>query len=431
MPYHLFFTLVNSLTLFFVAINLLPIRLKIFNYFILFFYSYITLLLFSKSGQISSYIILGGFLLLLSFLSRCKLLNLCCAILGYLCSVCLNYFILMLLEQFFHLSIADINQKHLLFFSLIFFIIAYIVTFLFGHLLRKKIRIQDMYIPSKVLIAILSHLLLCTVFFIFNFIYGEQIGYPTKIVSINGFLFCMFFLITTVLLFFIIQILEKEHQSQKSLIQYESLLNYTKNTEAFYVDIHKFKHDYNNILLTLYAYIDENNMSKLNTYFKKEILPTNQIFYDTYYDIGKLAYIEITGVKGLLYTKIVSALEQGIHVEVTIQTPITHLAIEVIDFTRIIGIFLDNAIEGAKTSAAKQMEISIGKNSSNSFWMITNSCDEESLLFSKINIRGYSTKGKNRGFGLYSATELLKKYPKVTLNTYLRNHFFTQHLDNL
>lgn len=54
---------------------------------------------------------------------------------------------------------------------------------------------------------------------------------------------------------------------------FQALQQYTAQVESLYNSLRSFKHDYSNILLTLYEYIDTRDMDGLTSYFTRNILP--------------------------------------------------------------------------------------------------------------------------------------------------------------
>ena len=59
---------------------------------------------------------------------------------------------------------------------------------------------------------------------------------------------------------------------------------------------------------------------------------------------------------------------------------------------------------------------------------ISNTYTDKALIVEKIFEKGESSKGKNRGLGLYKAKEIIKKYPGVELKTQVDKELFMQKL---
>ena len=57
---------------------------------------------------------------------------------------------------------------------------------------------------------------------------------------------------------------------------------------------------------------------------------------------------------------------------------------------------------------------------------ISNTFSDKGLTVDKMFEKGNSSKGENRGLGLYKVKEILKRYPGVTLNTCVDKDLFLQ-----
>lgn len=144
--------------------------------------------------------------------------------------------------------------------------------------------------------------------------------------------------------------------------------------------------------------------------------------------LANLANLKITGIKGLILTKTLQAEKEGISVHIEIPDEIEELSMNVIDISRILGIFLDNAIEAnIENNENKEIDIAIFHSMSGStLIIIENTISDNSIMINQIFDEGYSTKGKNRGTGLSTVKSILKNYPNVMLNTDVNNGVFTQ-----
>ena len=90
----------------------------------------------------------------------------------------------------------------------------------------------------------------------------------------------------------------------------ENLTHYMAQLENHYQDIRRFKHDYLNILSTITGYIQENDMDKLRNYFDSSIVTSSSILVNQDDTLARLSLIKVTEIKGLLYTKMVQAMNR-------------------------------------------------------------------------------------------------------------------------
>ena len=78
-------------------------------------------------------------------------------------------------------------------------------------------------------------------------------------------------------------------------------------------------------------------------------------------------------------------------------------------FSFILGIFLDNAIEAAAGSERKVVNFYVVEKNNKITVDISNSFSDTGLKLDDINKKGVSSKGENRGLGLYKVKEIIKK----------------------
>ena len=106
------------------------------------------------------------------------------------------------------------------------------------------------------------------------------------------------------------------------------------------------KHDYDNVLISIGEYIESDNLSALKIYFNNEVLPySRQRPYIS--SFSQLSNLEVPQLKSLFTSKILRAINAKLSVKLEIYSPIATFPKPLIHFVRVLGIFLDNAIEAA------------------------------------------------------------------------------------
>ncbi|MDS0526342.1 GHKL domain-containing protein [Clostridium sp. SHJSY1] len=209
----------------------------------------------------------------------------------------------------------------------------------------------------------------------------------------------------------------------------KQLKDYSNMLENMSTDLRRFKHDYINILSTLGEFINQGDMDNLKEYYKNELLTesTKIINRDKY--ISLLKNIKITPLKALISSKIIYAQSKGIKTIVEILDEIDKLPIRTFDICRILGIFLDNAIEASLQCDNKFIHLAIIQNDDATIIILINSCLEDTPPVYKIYTKDFSTKGKGRGIGLKSVKDMLnQKYKNILLNTTITNCTFKQEM---
>ncbi len=222
--------------------------------------------------------------------------------------------------------------------------------------------------------------------------------------------------------------IKKENNFQKVKFENAQFTDYMHSLELINNDMQKFRHDHGNILCTMQGYIDTDDFEGLKKYFKKHIYSVEEGTLKKNKQLANLSKLQITGIKGLILTKTLQAEKGGISVNIEVPDVIDEINMNIIDIARILGIFLDNAIEANnQVEFQKEIDIAFFKSVSNPLIIIIeNPLVEESIDIEQIFAEGFSTKGINRGKGLSNVKNILTSYPNVTLNTNVTSGLFTQ-----
>ena len=93
---------------------------------------------------------------------------------------------------------------------------------------------------------------------------------------------------------------------------------------------------------------------------------------------------------------------------------------------RLIGIYLDNAIEASAETYKKLLAIEIYSIDNNLEFVFSNNYKEKNLDKKKLGKRGYTTKGKGHGRGLHLAKKILTKNKWIIAETKMYNKMYIQ-----
>jgi len=211
--------------------------------------------------------------------------------------------------------------------------------------------------------------------------------------------------------------------SEKNL---EKEKNYNVMLESLVDSLRTFKHDYNNTLSTLYGYVQLGDMESLKRMFKEILEESRQIS-----SLDKLNpnLIKDPNIFGILTAKYQECIKKNIIMNIEIYAEIEEIDIKMYDLTRILGIFLDNAIEAAAGSQERKINLTINERNNQLIIEISNTYKEGQIeTIEKLFEKGISSKGKNRGLGLYKVKEIIKKYSGVELKTTKNTKIFMQKL---
>lgn len=437
--YFIFYALVNGLTNLFAFTSFLVVPLKKTQKIIfvlsgsIIYYLYMSPLQIIPSRLVVIFLI-GTNLLLVFLFQKNSFLNLICALSNHLFSSIINGLVLIILG---HLGfgidwITETTQR-----EFIFLVLRVLWLYGINSLLGRFIRHIYFHKPTSLLenisykkysVILFWSLLLIISFFVFNLTYVLMADYPTSLQIYNFVSFSLLFVILGITVFLLLKSIRKEHLIKLAEAEQSALRDYTDKLELLYRETRAFRHDYINILSTMNGYFVSRDYEGLENYFKKKLslLDTESSLQNA--TLGKLTYIHVPELKGLLYYKLFMSLQAKLWVTVDIRTYIDTIPMDIIDFIRTLGILLDNAIEASTETAEKYFSIGIEKSEGGLSICVENSChaiDNIECLFQQ----GYSTKGTNRGIGLWEVRNLLKFHPNVSLNTYYHDNHFLQELE--
>jgi two-component system, LytTR family, sensor histidine kinase AgrC len=315
--------------------------------------------------------------------------------------------------------------------QLILFILIYLALFSLLNFILQKSKTYFSIITFPLIAKIIFVLLFgITVVVLYLNIFIPSTYEEMQLTQINLIIQLVYLVLISILFMLQIKIIKKENVLKYEQLQQSQYNQYLISLEAVNQDMQKFQHDYLNILMTMDGYISQGDIEGLKSYFTQKIL---KVEHDTLLknhfmrNLGNLAIIEL---KGLLLTKLLLIIEKNIKFHIEIPQKISTLPIDIIDFSRILGILIDNAIEANEISENGVINVAILKTSNESILFIIENSFKDTLEINQIFNKNYSTKkGDNRGNGLANVTEILNNYPNVLLNTRIENHLFIQELE--
>ena len=193
-------------------------------------------------------------------------------------------------------------------------------------------------------------------------------------------------------------------------------------------ELRGFRHDFSNIICTIGGYVqvkDMEGMAKYYSQIQKDVIKMN--------NLGALNPDSINNpaVYTLITSKYSKALELGIEMNINVFLNLNTLNMKIYEFTRILGILLDNAIQAAQGCDEKIINLEIRKESKRNrqILLIENTYNNKDVDTEKIYEKNFSTKEGNSGLGLWEVRQILKKNNNLNLFTSKDNKFFKQQLE--
>lgn len=214
------------------------------------------------------------------------------------------------------------------------------------------------------------------------------------------------------------------------LKEYDLLFNYVQQFEDSIDSMDLTNHEYKNQLAVLKGYIEENEKNKALSIINDM---TNEMYKQDGKIISELKNIPKGGIKGLLYYKVMVSKKYNLNICIDVSKTVTNkikkLKIDEIKIiSRLIGIYLDNAIEAASTSRKKMVVIEVYSLNDEIQFVFSNTYKDANLNVDQFEKRGYTTKGKGHGKGLYLAKKMISRNNWLSAETKIVNKLYTQKL---
>ena len=290
-------------------------------------------------------------------------------------------------EFFYNVIAAGVLSNFIVSLILIF------VTFIFRKLLSKLVNTK-----------ITNNLLILSVLIIICVIYVFYYAYSNINMEINDFLglFCIL-----VLLIVLINLFLQTYRNNKLVNEYDKLLEFIKKYEVEIDKQRLIRHETKNQLLTIKSKIIDKDKNKNIVNYIDELLKDNKKINHSEY--AKFKSLPANGLKGLFYYKVSLAEDKNISVVVSVSNSIEKSFLTDLDsfsfnqICKVLGVFLDNAIEGAELSFKKAISIEVYEtNKEEIMFVISNTYDNKIKT-----IFGKSSKGFGRGYGLMLVNNII------------------------
>ena len=128
------------------------------------------------------------------------------------------------------------------------------------------------------------------------------------------------------------------------------------------------------------------------------------------------------------------AKKEKVKMNIEILSDLEKLKIDTYEFSRMLGILLDNAIEAAKKGTEKIVELKIAEEMryNRSVMIVKNTYDNEKIDFKKLYEKGYTTKQESdqrHGLGLWEVQKIINRNDNLRLATSIEGDFFKQQLN--
>ena len=214
---------------------------------------------------------------------------------------------------------------------------------------------------------------------------------------------------------------------QELQLKLENAENYNHYLSDLYDNVRGFKHDFDNIINCIGGYIKSDDMDGLKKYFSKFEKDSN--------NLKKIGFlnpntINNPAIYNLITSKYEKAKSYNIDFNLDIFLDFNNINMSIYEFSRILGILLDNAIEAAKDCEIKIINASVREAVKQNVQIISieNSYSNNKIDKNKIFQKGISTKENHSGLGLWEVNKIVNHNENVILKTIITEDFFKQEI---
>ena len=217
----------------------------------------------------------------------------------------------------------------------------------------------------------------------------------------------------------------RKMEVQRDVIAQQQL--YERDLEAIQREVRAFRHDYKNLLAGLSEQAGKGELDELRASLSQLDAGFDQHIGERIQASVHLGNVRVPQVRSLLLSKLAAMREKKIDCRLEALYPVERIGMDPWDFTRCLGILLDNAAEAALEAETPWVEIVLLSQKDRLSLRVSNPYNG-TIDPDRIWAEGFSTKGERRGLGLPSYQRILKDYLQAAASTSWANGVFIQEL---
>ncbi|WP_225361601.1 GHKL domain-containing protein [Ligilactobacillus salivarius] len=251
-------------------------------------------------------------------------------------------------------------------------------------------------------------------------------GYLFKVDKVLYLILLVVIIVQLIFSLYIYNNSKKIRQDKLSLQQIKDLKIYTQQLESSQRSLRKFKHDYQNMLVSLKLSAKKNHdkelIDKLAEYSSK-ILEDKVLW-----QFNDVDNIKDELLKSLFISKLNRIFQDNIQYSFECRDVIDSLSNEynAFDIIRILGITYDNAIEESlELGDEARIDTMVYRENGELEIEIKNRCRNTDLTIQDMKKSGFTTKKNHDGLGLANIEELSQPYNDIFINYQIKDGWFT------
>lgn len=269
---------------------------------------------------------------------------------------------------------------------------------------------------------------------IFLFIISTVVIFSLVLYSIYFSIDLVWFLIIGIIVLVIfatllLNFIKEKIDNYKLKNEYDLVLDNLSEYEKMYALQRMKNHEYKNDLSVLRAMIDPKNKKALD--YINNIIDLKKDVSNAWMETLKI--IPEGGLRGIIYYKLLDMQQKQIKFEFSPgknYNPTSYIKLKENvknDVCKLLGIYLDNAIQAVEKISKKKIYLGISETENSIIFTIGNNFNNNVDL-SRIYEKGYTTKEKGNGYGLAIAQEIVDSNNFIRIKTKIIRDKFIQEL---
>lgn len=210
--------------------------------------------------------------------------------------------------------------------------------------------------------------------------------------------------------------------------QLQNAENYNSSLSSLYDNVRGFKHDLDNMISIIGGYIETNDIEGLKIYYnglRKDCVRVNNI------ELLNPNIFNNPGIYSLIVSEQNKANELKVNMSLEVFFDFNNIKMPIYEFSRILGILLDNAIEAASECNEKYVNLMFRESRRNRTQIICieNTYSNKDVDTKTIFEKGVTGKDNHTGIGLWEVNEIISKNNNIVLHTSKNDKYFKQQLE--
>ena len=303
----------------------------------------------------------------------------------------------------------------------------YLILFIITKLINMfKVNIQifdNMSLKTKTLLIINALLLILVLAMQFYLVRYYSNSMPLFITLISTISLIAYFIVS-------IYSIINASRLETTKIDLENANSTIHSLKILHDQVRSFKHDFDNMVNSIGGYVVTEDIPGLKKYYQQLLEECNKT--NNLYALSP-SVINHPAIYHLLATKYYEADQKNIQINLNVFLDLNEIEerMKIYDFTRILGILLDNAMDAAEECDKKIINVTFRKDISNNMILviIQNTYNNKDVDTEEIYQKGITSKENHSGLGLWKIRQILMHNNNLNLFTTKNDEFFTQQFE--